>query len=151
MKMPDVNILIYAHRVEDPHHDFYRHWLESTINGIQPFALSSLVAVAFVRIVTQPRFVAGPTPLAQAMAFVDTMLASRRCRLLHPGAAHVELTWMLCRRAEVCGKKVADAQHAAVAMEHGCTWVTRDDDFQSFVPSGLACQLLSPPPRTDPP
>ncbi|MBI4860481.1 MAG: PIN domain-containing protein [Candidatus Riflebacteria bacterium] len=30
------------------------------------------------------------------------------------------------------GKLSADAQHAAVAIEHGCTFVTTDSDFDRF-------------------
>ena len=39
-----------------------------------------------------------------------------------------------------------DAQHAAVAMEHGCRWVTRDEDFAGFAPYGLEWELLKPGP-----
>ncbi|MYF03810.1 MAG: type II toxin-antitoxin system VapC family toxin, partial [Holophagales bacterium] len=38
----------------------------------------------------------------------------------------------LCRQADARGKLVADAQHAAVAMEHGCTIVSTDADFDRF-------------------
>ena len=41
-------------------------------------------------------------------------------------------------------KLVADAQHAAIALEHGCTWVTRDADFEGFRGSGLRVELLIP-------
>ncbi len=39
---------------------------------------------------------------------------------------------------------MADAQHAAVAIENGCVWVTRDADFTSFVPHGLRLEILEP-------
>jgi predicted nucleic acid-binding protein len=42
-------------------------------------------------------------------------------------------------------KSVADAQHAARAIEHGCKWVTRDDDFAKFSPFGLDWEHLVPP------
>ena len=38
----------------------------------------------------------------------------------------------LCRDAEATGKLVADAQHAAIAIEHGCTLVSTDSDFDRF-------------------
>lgn len=66
MQMPDVNILVYAHRREDPSHEFYRAWVEHLANGSEPFALSALVAVAFVRIVTHPRFSVPPHPASGA-------------------------------------------------------------------------------------
>ena len=42
------------------------------------------------------------------------------------------------------GKLVADAQHAAVALEHGCTLVTRDADFEVFRSTGLRLEILQP-------
>ena len=38
----------------------------------------------------------------------------------------------LCRESRATGKLVADAQHAAVAVEHGCTLVSTDADFSRF-------------------
>jgi len=144
MKMPDVNILVYAHRTEERTHVFYRNWLETLVNAEAPFALSALVAVAFVRIVTNHRFHITPTPLPVACSVIDRLREAAGCRWLLPGVRHWELTAMLCRKCEAHGKQVADAQHAALAMEHGCRWVTRDDDFGSFAAHGLEWEYLSP-------
>jgi predicted nucleic acid-binding protein len=43
--MPDVNVLVYAHRVDETWHEAYRVWLDEAVNGPQPFVLSVLVAV----------------------------------------------------------------------------------------------------------
>jgi len=51
-------------------------------------------------------------------------------------------TVRLCRAASATGKLVADAQHAALAMSEGCTWVTRDGDFARFEPHGLRWRHL---------
>jgi predicted nucleic acid-binding protein len=40
MLMPDVNILVYAHRHEEPAHSAYLAWFENMVNGPEPFALS---------------------------------------------------------------------------------------------------------------
>jgi len=144
MRMLDVNLLVYAHRREDPHHEFYRAWLERLANGPEPFALSVLVAVAFVRIVTHPAFRPQPTPLHQAVAVIDSLGAAPRCLMLKPGDRHWNLVKMLCEESSARGKLVADAQHAAVALEHGCTWVTRDTDFDNFRASGLRVEILQP-------
>ena len=142
--MPDVNILIYAHRREDPDHDFYRAWLEQLANGPEPFALSVLVAAAFVRVVTHPSFQPFPTPLHQALSVVDSLAAISNCLMPKPGDRHWSLVKALCEAASARGKLVADAQHAAVALEHGCTWVTRDADFDNFRASGLRVEILRP-------
>ena len=38
MLMPDVNLLVYAHRVEALEHDQARGWLEALASGRRPFA-----------------------------------------------------------------------------------------------------------------
>lgn len=144
MRMPDVNILIYAHRMDDPAHGFYRRWLEDLVNGPEPFALSVLSAVAFVRIVTHPAFRPMPTPLPQVLSVIEALRGAPSCRLLPVGDRHWDLFRRLAETARATGKRVADAQHAAVALEHGCTWVTRDADFQAFEPAGLRLEILEP-------
>ena len=37
------------------------------------------------------------------------------------------------RESGATGKLVADAQHATVAVEHGCTMVSTDSDFSRFL------------------
>jgi toxin-antitoxin system PIN domain toxin len=144
MQMPDVNILVYAHRREDPNHEFYRSWVEGLANGKEQFALSGLVAVAFVRIVTHPRFSPSPTPLHQALAVLDTLATLKNCQWIYPGENHWNLVKEFSLASSAQGKLVADAQHAAVALEHGCTWVTRDTDFEAFRSAGLRLEILRP-------
>jgi toxin-antitoxin system PIN domain toxin len=144
MLMPDVNILVYAHRREDPDHDFYRKWLEDLVNGREPFAMSPLVGPAFVRIVTHPGFRPQPTPLPQALTVIDSILRVSSCSVLDLGGQHWGLVRALCEAVGGRGKLVADAQHAAVAIANGCTWVTRDADFEIFRPSGLRLKVLAP-------
>lgn len=143
--MPDVNVLVYAHRQGGADHHFFKSWLEGLANDAQPFALSALVAVAFVRVVTHPRLPGGPTPLPQALAFVDTLQAAPSCRVVAPGPQHWPLVSMLCRKTGAVGKHVANAQHAAIALEHGCEWISRDNDFTAFAPHGLRWQHLVAP------
>ena len=55
MRMPDVNVLVYAHREEAPDHKRYAEWLVQLASGPEPFALSESVLQGFVRLVTNPR------------------------------------------------------------------------------------------------
>ncbi len=142
MRMPDVNVLIYAHRTEEASHASYRTWLERLVNGREPFALSALVAVNFVRIVTNPRIYSSPTPLPLALGAIDELVAHPRCRFVVPAADHWARVSELCRKTSAAGKLVADAQHAALAMSDGCTWVTRDADFARFADHGLRWEHL---------
>ena len=144
MRLFDVNILIYAHRQDQVHHEFYREQLESMINESEAFGLSTPAAAAFLRIVTHPAFPNGPTPLSQALAVIESMADLPNCYWINPGTRHWHLLAELCRSTRSKGKQVADAQHAAVAIENACTWVTRDEDFTSFTGQGLRLELLKP-------
>ena len=140
--MPDVNVLVYAHRADETVHAAYKRWLTGIVNGREPFALSVLVAVGFVRVVTNARIYPLPTPLPTALAVVDQLVGHPRCRAVVPSGDHWRHVAELCRSTKAAGKLVADAQHAAVAIAEGCTWVTRDADFAAFAPHGLRWQHL---------
>lgn len=132
MILPDVNVLLYAHRREAPEHDRYAAWLRKTAAAREPFAVSELVCSGFVRIATNRRAFDPPTDLDDALEFVDRLRRRANCVSLRPGAAHFGHFIDLCRASGARGKLVADAYHAAVAVEHGCEWVTTDADFARF-------------------
>lgn len=111
---------------------------------LAPFQLSPLTAVGFLRIVTNPGCPNGATPLAQAVSVVESLAALSHCIWTPPGKRHWELTRDLCNKCSCAGKNVADAQHAAIAIEHAGEWITRDRDFNRFVPHGLKLQILEP-------
>ncbi|MFV2062123.1 MAG: type II toxin-antitoxin system VapC family toxin [Chloroflexota bacterium] len=140
--MPDVNVLVYAHRQDEAWHHSYADWLERLVDGPEPFSLSVLVAVAFIRIVTNPKTFDHPTPLPVALVAMEQLAGHPRCRLSSPGEGHLEGVARLCRATNASGKLVSDAQHAALAVTEGCTWVTRDADFARFEPHGLRWQHL---------
>jgi len=144
MELFDVNILVYAHREDQEDHPFFREYVETLLNSGQEFALSPLVASAFVRTVTHSSFPNGPTPLAQALSVIDSLACSDRCHWVRPGQRHWALTATLCRETQSAGKQIASAQHAAIAIEHACCWVSRDQDFRVFRPFGLNLKLLEP-------
>ncbi|MGH2467309.1 MAG: TA system VapC family ribonuclease toxin [Candidatus Limnocylindrales bacterium] len=140
--MPDVNVLVYAHRQDEVRHGAYRAWFEATVDGPESFALSVLVAVGFVRVVTNPHIFPDPTPLSVALATVERLADHPRCRLILPGEGHLAEVARLCRATGAIGKRVADAQHAAVAIAEGATWVSADGDFAAFSGHGLRWQHL---------
>ncbi len=132
MNCPDVNVLVYAHREDFPDQAVYAAWLTRLADGPSPFAVSELVLSGFLRIVTNRRVFRDPTPLAAAVEFVQALCAHPGCRPIRPGPRHFDIFLRLCRESEASGKLVADAYHAAVAIEHGATWVTADSDFARF-------------------
>jgi toxin-antitoxin system PIN domain toxin len=134
MQMPDVNVLVYAHRREAPEHDRYAKWLVNLANGAEPFALSEFVAHGFLRIVTNARIFDPPSTMRQAFRFLDALIDLPTCSLIRAGENHWTIFRDLCGHDKVKGKHVADAVHAALAIESGCEWVTADTDFARFAP-----------------
>ena len=133
MLLPDVNVLLYAHFVDStPEHPEYAEWLIRLATGPDPFALSVLVLAGFVRIATNPRIFDPPSTIDTAFAFVSSLLERPNARVVGPGPDHLAILEKLCRDSAATGKLVADAQHAAVAIEHGCTMVSTDSDFSRF-------------------
>jgi toxin-antitoxin system PIN domain toxin len=143
MLMPDVNVLVYAHRVDAPVHEAYAEWLTTLVESREAFALSALVGVGFLRIVTNARAYPEPTSLPTALAFIEELTSQPGCRVVNPAASHLADVIDLCRRVHATGPGIADAQHAAVAIAEGATWVTRDADFAKFVPHGLHWRHLA--------
>jgi toxin-antitoxin system PIN domain toxin len=134
MRMPDVNILVYAHREETPDHKRYAEWLVQLASGPEPFALSESVLQDFVRVVTNPRIFSPASTVEEAFQFLDALLDRPGCALIRPGPLHWTILRQVCGSGNAKGKLVADAAHAALAIESGCEWVTADTDFARFAP-----------------
>ena len=132
MILPDVNVLIYAFREDAPDHARYRDWLRSRVAAAEALAVSELVLSGVVRVLTHPRVFDPPTPLSRALEFVNALRSQPNTVLVHPGPRHWEIFTRLAARAAAKGNLVADAYHAALAIEHGCEWITTDRDFARF-------------------
>lgn len=134
MVMPDVNILVYAHREETREHKRYAQWVTEMANGPEPFALSEPVLQGFLRIVTNPRIFDPPSAMREAFRFIDSLVTRPGCLVTRPGSEHWNIFRRLCEERDLRGKLVADAAHAALAIETGCEWITADTDFARFAP-----------------
>jgi uncharacterized protein len=128
----DVNVYLNAHRAGQEHHRVARELLEGVVNASAPFALSEHVLSAFVRIATNPRAFAKPTPLDDAFRFADSLLRRPNARVVRPGDRHWQIFADLCGRTQARGGLISDAYHAALALEHGCEWISFDRDFARF-------------------
>jgi hypothetical protein len=68
-------------------------------------------------------------PLAAALAYVEALRAQPRAVMLRPGERHWSIFTALCQDGDARGNLVADAYHAALAVEVGAEFVTTDRDF----------------------
>ncbi len=132
MVLPDVNVLVYAHREDTADHAGYRNWVENVINGDESYGLSELVLSGFVRVATHPKVFIKPSTLADALAFTEQLRSRSNCVRVAPGLRHWGIFRALCAAAGARGNLVPDAYLAALAIESGCEWITTDRDFSRF-------------------
>jgi uncharacterized protein len=132
MILTDVNVLVYAHRVDAPGHPAYREWLEALINGDPAYGFSELVLSGFLRVVTHPRVFNPPSGLDSALAFAQVIRDQPNAVSISSGPRHWDIFKRLCDVAGVKGNLVPDAYLAALAIESGCEWITTDRDYSRF-------------------
>jgi len=132
MVLLDVNVLVYAHRQDSPHHHPYRKWLESLINSDESYGLSDLVLSGFIRVVTHPNVFNPPSSMNKALSFARELRDQPTCAIINPGPRHWDIFCRLCEAAEIKGNRVPDAFLAALAIESGSEWVTADRDYHRF-------------------
>jgi toxin-antitoxin system PIN domain toxin len=128
-----VNVLVYAHREDAVDHADYRSRIETIVNGVEPFGLVDVVLSGFLRVVTHPRVFATPTPMLQALKFVEVLRSRPNAVPIAPGPRHWDIFSSLCRMAGTRGNLVPDAFLAALAIESGSEWLTTDRGFARFV------------------
>jgi hypothetical protein len=128
----DVNVLVAAHREEHVHHQVAARVLREIAEGPSAFGLVELTSAAFLRLVTSRRVFVAPSDRDVAVAFLEEIRARPTCVSLRPGADHWTIFLTLCREGDATGNLVSDAYLAAIAVEHGCEWLTFDRDFARF-------------------
>lgn len=133
---PDVNVLIAASRSDHPHHAVARTWLDhalATANQGAALKLQPMVIASFLRLVTHPRIFIHPTAVAEALRFVDALLAA-------PGVERPELgsEWpvprKLCADQALAANDIPVAWLAAAAIHQGEQVVSFDADFKRLLP-----------------
>lgn len=132
MILPDINVLVYAHRADSPCHEMAAHAVKGLAEALPPFALCSFVCSGFLRIVTNHRIFAEPTPLGKGIEFIESLLDLENCRVVEPGDRHWKIFSTMLRDLKATGNLISDAYLASVAVEHGLELLTRDSDFRRF-------------------
>ena len=132
MLLADVNVYVYAHRVDSSRHQEYREWLQERLGESEPFGVSELALSGLIRVVTNRAIFAEPTRLSEALSFCDALRSAPASVPIRPGTRHWEIFSDLCRRSDAKANLVPDAYLAALALEHGATMVTADRGFHRY-------------------
>lgn len=142
---PDVNVLVAASRADHPHHGVARAWLEGAVGSSETGAVLTLmpmVLASFLRLVTSPKIFQQATPIEDAVAFVDALLASPGVELAALGPEWTRLR-QLCLDKQLSGNDVPDAWVAAAVVQLGEHLVSFDRDFRKLL-SRSQFTLLKP-------
>ena len=67
MIVPDISLLIHAYNEAAPLHAEAARWWEMCLNGQKPVALPWIVSAGFIRLMTHPRVLERPMPVAEAI------------------------------------------------------------------------------------
>lgn len=133
MLLVDTNVLVYANRRNAPRHEEYHAWLQSLIDGPEPYAVSDFAVAGLVRIITDHRiYKEDAATTDEALAFATAIREQPHAMVLHPGSRFWPIFTDLCLRHRASGRLIPDVVLAALAIEHGCEVVTSDRDFARF-------------------
>ena len=132
MKLPDVNVLVYAEDTSSPHHVAARAWLEERLSGTETVAFSWSVLISFVRLSTNPRVFATPLRPAEAFDLIDGWLGQPCASVVHPTERHAAVLRELLEPLGTAGNLTTDAHLAALSIEHGAELCSSDADFSRF-------------------
>jgi hypothetical protein len=91
-----------------------------------------VVLLGFVRLSTTPRTNGSPWDVREALDAVDSWLAQPVATVVHPTPRHGSVLRDLLVPLGAGGNLTSDAHLAALAIEHGATLCSHDNDFSRF-------------------
>jgi uncharacterized protein len=132
VKLPDVNLFLYAYDSRSPRHDAARDWLEQTLSGAETVGLSWTVLLAFIRLSTRSVVVEEPLSVEAAIEIVESWLDQPCVTVINPTERHAAVLRELLSLLGAAGNLTTDAHLAALAIEHGALLCSCDTDFARF-------------------
>jgi toxin-antitoxin system PIN domain toxin len=132
VKLLDVNLLIYTVDEQSSHHERALRWFEETLSGTETVAFAWHALVGFIRITTRQRGAHDPWPIRSALDEMQRWLAQPVATVIHPTDRHAAVLRDLLVPLGTGGNLTSDAHLAALAIEHGATLCSHDNDFSRF-------------------
>lgn len=132
MILPDVNILIHAINSDSPRHQRMVSWWDTKLSGSSPVYLAWVTVIGFVRFTTSSRLLTRPMTTDESTSYVRSWLEQPCARTIAPLPGHWDLVESLLIKAGTAGNLTTDAHLAALAIQHGCTLYSTDNDFARF-------------------
>lgn len=142
---PDVNVLVAASRSDHPHHKIAFSNLTKAIAACaegDSLQLMPMVVASFLRLVTNPKIFIHPTPLEDALGFLDALLVVPGLEM-PPLNAEWPIFRQLCIEKQLAANAIPDAWLAAAVIQRGEHLITFDADFKKLL-KRTQVTLLSP-------
>lgn len=132
MKLPDVNLLVYAADSSSRHYAAARAWLERALSGTEDVGFAWMVLLGFLRVSTNPAAFGSALSPDQAFEYVESWLSSPVATVVPPSERHAGHIRDLLMPLGTAGNLTNDAHLAALAIEHGAELCSSDNDFSRF-------------------
>ena len=132
---PDVNVLIAAPRSDHPHHKTAYAYLNEAIAACTDGAtlrLMPMVVASFLRLVTNSKIFVHPTPVEDAVGFIDALFAVPGVEMPSLGIEWPVMR-QLCLEKKLAANDIPDAWLAAAVIQLGEHLVTFDSDFRKLL------------------
>ena len=132
---PDVNVLVAASRSDHPHHKAAFACLDEAVVACAEGAslkLMRMVLANFLRLVTNPKIFIQPTPVEDAVRFLDALLTVPGVEVPSLGTEWPMLR-QLCLDRKLTANAIPDAWLAAAVIQLGEHLVTFDTEFKKLL------------------
>lgn len=132
---PDANVLVAASRSDHPHQKTAFAVLSEAVAACADGAslkLMPMVVASFLRLFTNPKIFVQPTPVEDAIGFVDSLAAIPGIES-PPLGAEWPIFRRICMEQRLAANAIPDAWLAAVVIQLGEHLVTFDADFKKLL------------------
>jgi uncharacterized protein len=132
LRIPDVNLLVYAYNSDAPFHGEAKKWWEESLSGESTIGLPWVVILGFLRVMTSRAILLEPMTPGESLSHIRSWLEQPQAILIQPGPRHLVIIESLADSAGVAGRLTTDLHLAALAIELRAELHSNDSDFARF-------------------
>lgn len=128
----DVNVLFNAYVGDQRHSDIAFNELLRLRRGPRELGILPIVATGFLRLTTDHRVLPEPSPIDEAVEFLDALLTAKSTRIVEPGPRYWPVFRRLIDEHGPIGPDVTDVQLAAATIALRAELISFDRGFARF-------------------
>lgn len=128
----DINLLIYASIPAYPQHPEAYQWFLKQLRENPRIGLPWSSLLGFVRLAINPKLHQKPIPIQEALKQISDWLSLENTWVPEPTPNHLQVLSSILDSNTKDPNLIPDAHLAALAIEHGLTVCSADNDFGTF-------------------